>query len=73
MARKVGLKINRAKTEFMMVENWASHIELRVSTGTANKSTSQRPLQANTQKVKRRRRYDAIRVARSKEVVLLTS
>jgi Reverse transcriptase (RNA-dependent DNA polymerase) len=34
MARKVGLKINRAKTEFMMVGNWASPIELRVSTGT---------------------------------------
>jgi hypothetical protein len=34
MARKVGLKINRAKTEFVMVGNWASPIELRVSTGT---------------------------------------
>jgi Reverse transcriptase (RNA-dependent DNA polymerase) len=34
MARKVGMKINRAKTEFMMVGNWASSIELRVSTGT---------------------------------------
>jgi hypothetical protein len=33
-ARKVGLKINRAKTEFMMVGNWASSIELRVSTVT---------------------------------------
>jgi hypothetical protein len=36
MARKVGLKIKRAKTEFMMVGNWASPIELRVSTGTIN-------------------------------------
>jgi Reverse transcriptase (RNA-dependent DNA polymerase) len=36
MARRVGLKINRAKTEFMMVGNWASPIELRVSTGTIN-------------------------------------
>jgi hypothetical protein len=36
MARKVGLKINRAKTEFMMVGNWASPIELRVSTGSIN-------------------------------------
>jgi hypothetical protein len=36
MARKVGLKINRAKTEFMMVGNWASPIELRDSTGTIN-------------------------------------
>jgi hypothetical protein len=34
MAHKVGLKINRAKTKFMMVRNWASPIELRVSTGT---------------------------------------
>jgi Reverse transcriptase (RNA-dependent DNA polymerase) len=33
MARKVGSKINRAKTEFMMVGNWASPIEFRVSTG----------------------------------------
>jgi Reverse transcriptase (RNA-dependent DNA polymerase) len=30
MARKVGLKINRAKTEFMMGGNWASPIDLRV-------------------------------------------
>jgi hypothetical protein len=36
MARKVGLKINRAMTELMMVGNWASLIELRVSTGTIN-------------------------------------
>jgi hypothetical protein len=36
VARKGGLKINRAKTEFMMVGNWASPIELRVSTGTKN-------------------------------------
>jgi hypothetical protein len=36
MARKVGLKISRAKTEFVMVENWTSLIELRVSTGTIN-------------------------------------
>jgi hypothetical protein len=36
MARKVGLKINRAKTEFMMVGNWASPKELRVSAGTIN-------------------------------------
>jgi hypothetical protein len=36
MARRVGLKINRAKTEFMMVGNWSSPIELRVSTGTIN-------------------------------------
>jgi hypothetical protein len=36
MACKVGLKINRAKTEFMMVGNWASPIELRVSTGSIN-------------------------------------
>jgi hypothetical protein len=36
MARKVGSKINRAKTEFMMVGNWASPIELRVSTSTIN-------------------------------------
>jgi hypothetical protein len=36
MARKVGLKINRAKTEFKMVGNWASPIEFRVSTGTIN-------------------------------------
>jgi hypothetical protein len=36
MARKVGLMINRAKTEFMMVGNWASSIELRVSIGTVN-------------------------------------
>jgi hypothetical protein len=33
MARKVGLKINRAKTEFMMVGNWASPIKVRVSAG----------------------------------------
>jgi hypothetical protein len=32
MARKVSLKINGAKTEFMMVGNWASSIELRAST-----------------------------------------
>ena len=36
MARRVGLKINRAKTEFMMVGNWSSSLELRVSTGTIN-------------------------------------
>jgi hypothetical protein len=37
MARKIGLKINRAKTEFvMMVGNWASPIELRVSTASIN-------------------------------------
>jgi hypothetical protein len=36
MARRVGLKINKAKTEFMMVGNWASPIELRVSTGSIN-------------------------------------
>jgi hypothetical protein len=36
MARKVGLKINRAKTEFMKVGNWASPIELRVCTGSIN-------------------------------------
>jgi hypothetical protein len=36
MARRVGLKINRAKAEFMMVRNWASPTELRVSTGTIN-------------------------------------
>jgi hypothetical protein len=36
MARRVDLKIDRAKTEFMMVENWASPIELRFSTGTIN-------------------------------------
>jgi hypothetical protein len=36
VARKVGLKINRAKTEFTMVGNWASPIELRVSTSTIN-------------------------------------
>jgi hypothetical protein len=36
MARKVGLKINRAKTELMMVGNWASTIELRVPTATIN-------------------------------------
>jgi Reverse transcriptase (RNA-dependent DNA polymerase) len=36
MASKVGLKINRAKTEFMMVGSWASLIELRVSTGSIN-------------------------------------
>jgi hypothetical protein len=36
MARKVGLKINSAKTEFMMVGNWASPIELRISTGSIN-------------------------------------
>jgi hypothetical protein len=36
MARRGDLKINRAKTEFMMVGNWASPIELRVSTGTVN-------------------------------------
>jgi hypothetical protein len=35
MARRVGLKINRAKTEFMMVD-WASPTELRVSTGAIN-------------------------------------
>jgi hypothetical protein len=35
-ARKVGLKINRAKIEFMMVGNWASSMELRVSTVTIN-------------------------------------
>jgi Reverse transcriptase (RNA-dependent DNA polymerase) len=34
MARKVGLKIKRAKTEIMMVRNWTSPIELRVSTST---------------------------------------
>jgi hypothetical protein len=33
---RVGLKINRAKTEFMMVGNWVSRIELRVSAGTMN-------------------------------------
>jgi hypothetical protein len=36
MARRVSLKTNRAKTEFMMVRNWASPIELRVSTGIIN-------------------------------------
>jgi hypothetical protein len=36
LARKVGLKSNRAKTEFMMVGNRASPIESRVSTGTIN-------------------------------------
>jgi hypothetical protein len=34
LARKVGLKINRANTEFMMVGNWTSPIELRASTDT---------------------------------------
>jgi hypothetical protein len=34
MARKVGLKINRAKTEFMMVGNRTSPIKIRDSTGT---------------------------------------
>jgi selenocysteine-specific translation elongation factor len=32
IARRVGLKINSAKTEFMMVGNWLSSKELRVST-----------------------------------------
>jgi diphthamide synthase (EF-2-diphthine--ammonia ligase) len=36
MARRVNLKIKRAKTEFMMFGNWASPRELRVSTGTIN-------------------------------------
>jgi hypothetical protein len=36
MARTVGLKINRAETEFMVVGHWASSIELRVSTATLN-------------------------------------
>jgi hypothetical protein len=36
MARRGGLKINRAKTEFMMEENWESPIEWRVSAGTIN-------------------------------------
>jgi hypothetical protein len=36
MAHSVGLKIKRAKTEFMMGGNWASPIVLRVSTGTIN-------------------------------------
>jgi hypothetical protein len=36
MACKVGLKINRAKTEIIMVGIRASPIELRVSTGTIN-------------------------------------
>jgi hypothetical protein len=35
MARRVGLKDNRAKTDFM-VGNWTSPIELRVSTGRIN-------------------------------------
>jgi hypothetical protein len=34
MARKVGWKSNRAKTEFMMVRNLASPIEENFSTGT---------------------------------------
>jgi hypothetical protein len=36
MPRRVGLKINKAKTEFMMIANWASPIELRVSTSKIN-------------------------------------
>jgi hypothetical protein len=36
MARKVDFKINRAKTEFTMVGNRASPVELCVSTGTIN-------------------------------------
>jgi hypothetical protein len=36
MARRVGSKINRAKTEIMMIGSWASPIELRVTTGTIN-------------------------------------
>jgi hypothetical protein len=36
MACRVGLKMNTVKTEFMMVGNWASPIEFRVSTGTIN-------------------------------------
>jgi hypothetical protein len=36
MARRVGLKINREKTEFMMVGNRSYPIELRVSTGSIN-------------------------------------
>jgi hypothetical protein len=35
-ARRVGLNINRAKTEFIMIGDWASQIELRVSTVTIN-------------------------------------
>jgi hypothetical protein len=39
-ARRVDMKINRVKTEFMMLGNWASPIELRVSTG--KKKSSQK-------------------------------
>jgi hypothetical protein len=36
LARRVNVKINRAKTAFMLVGNWSSSLELRVSTGTNN-------------------------------------
>jgi hypothetical protein len=34
MARRVGLKISRERTEFIMVGNWAFPVELCISTGT---------------------------------------
>jgi hypothetical protein len=40
MTRRVGLKINKAKTEFMMVGNWSYSLELRVSTGTFDQTSS---------------------------------
>jgi hypothetical protein len=36
MARRVVLKIDRAKTEFIMMGNRSSSLELPVSTGTIN-------------------------------------
>jgi hypothetical protein len=36
MARRVGLNINRAKAEFMMMKNWSSSQDIRVSIGTIN-------------------------------------
>jgi hypothetical protein len=39
MARRVGFKINRARTESIMAGNWSSSLELRVSTGTIKKSS----------------------------------
>jgi hypothetical protein len=37
MARRVGVKIRRAETEFMMAGKWSSSLEVRVSTGTINR------------------------------------
>jgi hypothetical protein len=36
IARRVGFKISRAKTKLMIIENWASPLKIRISTGTIN-------------------------------------